>query len=644
MGYFCSVDGMRMKLFLQKILFTCCFLVLVSSTNAQVNISMSVSPAQIHKNEFTTLKISIENSNEVQQVTPPSFKDFIVLSGPNQESGMSSVNGNVKRYTSLSFILKPKRPGKFSINAATVKIGGKEFNTNPAVLTVSNTASSGNPGSNMPGNMFPGYNPMAPARPSEEFKDYIFRKGDNIADKVSRNMMMKLQVDKSSCFVGEPIVATYKLYTRLKSDSKLTENPSFNGFSVIDLTNQDTDDYTREKINGREFNVYIIRKAQLYPLQPGNIELETAELENNIQFIKDEYANSYGNDISAIFNDFSLATVPAEGIINQTVNLSSNRVSIEVKALPENNKPANFTGAVGNFSMDARLQKSNFPANETGKLQVAITGSGNLQMLTAPSLDWPAGIDAFEPETGETINKAMVPVYGKKVFEYGFSADKPGNYILPAVSFSFFDPATASYKTISTKPFPFTVSKPTETGLTGINALTSKEPVTGINRIFNNRWWIILFIGIAVIAGLAWWLKKEKKQAVVIQKNDESEAMLQKIVAMSAKNQENPLIKSETCLNRENCNEFYSLLNSELKTFLAQKFNTSETEINTANIAVIMDKNNISNDTILQLQQLLRKLEWILYTPFERNEKMETLYQEAQDMVQLINTYSFRHL
>lgn len=510
MGYFCGVDGIRMNLFLQKILLTSLLLLLMVYPYAQVNISMSVSPSQIHKNEFTTLKISIENSNEVQQVTPPSFKDFIVLSGPNQESGMSSVNGNVKKYTALSFILKPKRPGKFSINAATVKIGGKEYNTNPAVLIVSNT-SSGNPGSNMPGNMFPGYNPMAPARPSEEFKDYIFRKGDNIADKVSRNMMLKLQVDKSSCFVGEPIVATYKLYTRLKSDSKLTENPSFNGFSVIDLTNQDIDDYTREKINGREYNVYIIRKAQLYPLQPGNIELETAELENNIQFIKDEYASSYGNDISDIFNDFSLATIPADGIINQTVNLTSNRVSIEVKALPENNKPATFTGAVGNFSLDARLQKNNFPANETGKLQVAITGSGNLQMLTALSPDWPTGIDAFEPETGESINKAMVPVYGKKVFEYGFSADKPGNYILPAVSFSFFDPATATYKTISTKPFPLTVSNPTDAAETDIKSVTGKETVTGINRIFNNRWWIIVFIGIAVITGLAWWMKKEKK-------------------------------------------------------------------------------------------------------------------------------------
>jgi hypothetical protein len=86
MGYFCSVDGMRMKLFLQKILFTCCFLLLVY-TNAQVNISMSVSPAQIHKNEFTTLKISIENSNEVQQVTPPSFKDFIVLADLTRRAG-----------------------------------------------------------------------------------------------------------------------------------------------------------------------------------------------------------------------------------------------------------------------------------------------------------------------------------------------------------------------------------------------------------------------------------------------------------------------------------------------------------------------------------------------------------------------------
>jgi len=94
----------------------------------------------------------------------------------------------------------------------------------------------------------------------------------------------------------------------------------------------------------------------------------------------------------------------------------------------------------------------------------------------------------------------------------------------------------------------------------------------------------------------------------------------------------------------DNCTDFYSLLNTELKNYLSHKLRVDPSEINTKNIAAIMDKKNISNDTALQLQQLLQEIEWQLYTPFERNEKMNTLYQNAHDIIQQVNAHDIRHL
>ena len=637
-----------MNLFLRKILLAfCCSFVMICA-NGQGNVYMTIEPSQVNKDEYATLKIIIENAHDIQHVTPPSLKKFIVLSGPNQENGMRSVNGNVTtNYVALVFTVKPKVSGKINIDAATVKIGGRFYKTNTASLVVNNAASSYRSGSSLPGSLFQNLDPLAAARSSSPFNDYIFHKNDNIADKVNKNMQLKLEVDKTSCYVGEPIVAVYKLYTRLKSESQLTENPSFNGFSVIDLTGQDISGYTRERLNGREYNVYAIRKAQLYPLQSGSIDLEPAELENNIQFIKDEYLANRSNDLSDLFDDFSLATVPAEWIIHQTVNLKSKPVTIEVKALPETNKPASFTGAVGKFFLEAGLQKTNFPANEPGKLLLKISGSGNLQLLTAPVLTWPGGIDPFEPKVIEALNKTAVPVSGSKIFEYNFSANAPGEYSLPAIDFSYFDPVSASYKTITTKPFAFTVTKATGQMLMGNIPGSIKEPVTGINKIFNNRWWIIVFIGILVLAGLLIWVKKDKaaskinKEPVV---KDEEELKLDRIIETAAINQRNPLEKTTECLYRANCTGFYSLLNTELKSFLANKFSVAAIDINTRGIAAVMDRKNISNDTVLQLQELLKQIEWQVYTPFERNEKMNAMYQEAQDIIQLINTYDIRHL
>ena len=637
-----------MNLFLQKILLAlfCCPAMLY--TNAQVSISQEISPAQINKDQYATLKIIVQNSNAIQQITPPSFKNFIVLSGPNQETGMSSVNGAVTRFVALSFILKPRQTGNISIEAATINIAGKMYKTNSTKLVVKNTVSANSPANSMAANPFANYDPFAAERSSADFTDYVLRKGENVTEKVNKNMQLRLETDKTSCFVGEPIVATYKLFTRLKSESKLTQNPSFNGFSVIDLTRPDISDYTKQKLNGREYNVYTIRKAQLYPLQPGNIELEEAELENNIQFIKDDYVNKRNNDDYGLFDDFADAMIPPEGMVNQTVNLKSKPVTILVKPLPEANKPTSFTGAVGDFSIEAQLQKLSFPANESGKLVVKISGIGNMQLLTAPVFEWPAGIDPYDPETSENLDKLSVPVSGNKTFEYNFSVNAPGNYAIPAIRFSYFDPNTAAYKTVTSKDISFTVTKATGPVNLASAPVGNKEKTSGINKIFNNRWWIIEFIAVVMMIGLIIWVRKDKRSATKVieaeEVNNEVNAKLNTIIEASTINQQNPLLKTEECLYRDNCTGFYSLLNTELKNYLATRFSVETAQINTKNIAAIMDIKNISNETALQVQQLFQEIEWQLYTPFERNERMNELYHNAHDIIQQVNNHDITHL
>ncbi|CAN5730594.1 BatD family protein [soil metagenome] len=638
MGYFCDRDERVMNLFLRKILLSCfCSLVMIFA-KGQADISLSISPAQVDKDEYATLKIIITNATDVNRVTPPSLTKFTVLSGPKQEFGNIRMNGQQLSYVAIVYTVKPKTTGRIAIEPALVQIGRQSYKTNATALQVNNAVSTNSAGSLYPGSR---------ERPLSAFSDYIFRKGDNIADKVNKNMIMRLEVNKTSCYVGEPVIATYKLYTRLKSESKLSENPSFNGFSVIDLTSHDISAYTREKLNGREYNVYTIRKAQLYPLQSGSIALEPAVLENNIQFIKDEYLDKHRNNLTGLFDDFTEASVPAEGVINQSVSLTNKPVTIEVKALPELSKPASFAGAVGKFNMEAVLEKTIFPSNEPGKLLLRISGSGNLQLMTAPTLLWPAGIEPFDPKVAENLDKTMVPVNGNKTFEYSFSANTPGDYMLPAISFSYFDAGTASYKTIGTKPLPFTVTKATGPVVLANRPVNSKTAVTGINRIFNNRWWIIVFLAIVMLSGMLIWVRNERrvaeKHTIPVLLNEE-QLKLNSIIETSAINQQNPLEKTEACLFRDDCISFYSLLNVELKSYLSKKFAVEPININTGTVAAIMDKQNISNDTVLQLQQLLKQIEWQLYTPFERNDKMNAMYQEAQDILQMINTYSIRNL
>ena len=107
--------------------------------------------------------------------------------------------------------------------------------------------------------------------------------------------------------------------------------------------------------------------------------------------------------------------------------------------------------------------------------------------------------------------------------------------------------------------------------------------------------------------------------------------------------QQNPLQQTEDCLGRTDCASFYSLLNTELKTFLSGKFEMPVNAISSNTVMGVMDQRGISNDIILQLQALMREIEWQLYTPFERTEKMNELYRQAQSVIQTINLATFRH-
>ncbi|MEJ7626634.1 MAG: BatD family protein [Ferruginibacter sp.] len=627
-----------MNSFLPRSIF--CLLIFFNlAAYSQVRFTATLNPSVISADEYTTIRFVIENAATVENINPPSFKDFILINGPLQESGMTNINGVVTNYLAISFVIKTKSAGKFTIPSAQAKISGRNYKSNAVILTVIKNRNR----------YYKTPNPLALPNFADErmlnsFNDYIFKKGENVADKVNKNMHLRLEVDKKTCFVGEPIVASYKLYTRLKSESKLTQNPSFNGFSVVDLQPADVTASSVEKFNGRDYNVYTIRKAQLYPLQDGTISLESAELENKIQFIKESYARNNVNGFNAIFDDFANATVTPDAVIDQTVVLTSKPVSIVVKPLPENGKPAIFKGAVGKFEIESGLEKNTFPANSSGKLIVMISGSGNLQLITAPVVTWPGGIEAYEPKSSDILSMTSVPISGKKVFEYTFSVDSSGDYILPGLQFSYFDPSANVYRTISTKDLPFSVSPANPRPVIDSGSFSVNKENNQARKNTDPRKWFLFVIGFLVIAGLIIYIFKEKNKDISTNTLSEKEVTVTKeeMVQTSSYNQQNPLPLSEKCLHDPECIEFYSLLMSEIKNDLSSKFNVSPEEINKKTLAEKMDKLNISNETVLSLQQLLQEIEWQLYTPFERNEKMNSLYSRSNELLQLINTYHIR--
>ena len=626
-----------MKPVLQKIIF---LLLLFNGhfANAQVKFYASLTPAEIGKDEYTQLKLMVENANEVQQIVPPNLSNFIIVSGPNQESGMTAINGAVKKYIALSYVLKPKTTGSFTIMPAKAKADNVDYTSNAVKLKVTTQSTGNSAAANAFNSPFGNMDSFAEPVPRSTFNDFILRKGENPADKIKRNMFVRLEVDKKSAYVGEPVVATYKLYTRLKSESNMVKNPSFNGFSVLDMQQPNDMSYRTEKFEGREYNVYIIRKVQLYPLLTGILDLGVAEIENNVQFIKAEYLNQQQD----IFDDFANATIPPEGLDIQKVTLQSKPLSVLIKPLPDAGKQAGFKGAVGNFTVEAKVEKNNFTTDDDGKMAIIVSGEGNLQMINAPEIAWPQGIDAFESKATDDLFKGTVPVSGRKIFEFPFTVSKPGDYILPAVEFSYFDTRDAKYKTVSTRSIEITVNKGSGKPRTVIAGTDTKSKDNFLSRFFSNRLRVVSLVAMLIIIGLIVWLKrdtKKEKEGIAAMQSAEPIVDDEKPVEEILMTQQHPLETTEQSLQHNDAAMFYTRLNMELKTYLSKKLSLPLEELNRKNIAEKLDAKGISNETSVELQKLMDEIEWQLYTPFADTEKMKTMYEKANDLIQLMNTY-----
>lgn len=606
---------------------------------AQSSFNASIKPSHLTTDEYATLRFVFNGNADVNRFTAPSLVDFDVVSGPNQESSMSSINGKVTQYTALSYIIRPRKTGNFTIAPATVAVGNQIAKSNSVSFTV--TKGSGktvSPQASSPlSNFFSFDEPEPQPEKSVSLSDYILHKGENVAAKVDRNMALRLETNKTECYVGEPIIASYKFYTRLKSESNLSKNPSFNGFSVIDLMQPDATQSSVGTLNGKEYNVYTIRKAQLYPLQSGSIALESATIENDIQFLREDQVQN-NSVFDALRNGLPISP---DAMVTQHVSLSSKPIMINVKPLPEAGKPASFHDAVGRFNMAVSIPDTKFSTDGSGSLKIIITGAGNMHLITAPQIAWPQGIDGFDATLEDNLDKSTVPVSGSKTFTYTFTVSKAGNYTIPPVLFSYFDPSTASYKTLQSAAQQLYISQGTHPKKINFAAVDNKNNSGFTDFLMNN---VKRLIGtLAVICLILWFaLSKKNKKPILLQ---EEESIPEPILVSSSEmiaeenimNQKNPLEESEICLAKGDCNNFYRVLNAELRNFLGKKFKIAPAFIGKNNLEKMLDKCGIEMPAALELGKLLEEIEWNLYSPAAPGEELQSIYKRSVEIVQTIN-------
>ena len=582
---------------------------LLQPVYAQLRLTAVPGKTIVQRNETFQLQFVAEGVAQVDEFIPPSFRNFEVAGEPLQSSGWTWVNGSLTEYVSYTYQLKPRVTGKLPIASAVARMKGKAISSNPLIILVTETAAPTG----------------ASAGGDEQKPDYFLYPGENAKEKIEKNLFVKVVVDKQVCVVGEPVLASFKLYTRLESESKIIKRPSFNGFSVVDLAEPETGLFTREIYNGRLYNTYLIRQVQLFPLQSGELTIESVEVENRVRFIRplpEQLKKDTRKWMDAIVDQMKRAELAAENITEEELVIKTPPITIQVKELPEQGKPASFTGVVGKFLISASLEKSQLHAGENGLLSIRISGSGNRSLITAPAIQWPPGMEAYEPRSSEQKDPEEVPPAGTKLFEIPFTA-APGTYSIPPIEFSFFDPAANSYQEVRTSPLQVQVhASSVQQQQTGLAEQKQEKrevlPVMSKAAIA----FMVLFIVLAVI-GFAG-LKRRKKMPAAADLLPEKEH----IPAMAFLQQAGQrMLFTDT---REWC----SLLLNSVKDYFTHRLETEDNLLTSAAVAHLLQQRGELH--LAQLfQQLTTTCETIMYSPVAVESQKEMLLERAQELLQV---------
>ena len=535
---------------------------------AQVNFEATVSKNKLGLNE--RLRIDFVMNENGDNFTPPNFENFQIIGGPNQSIKTSYVNGEQNFSKTFSYFLKPLKKGKLIIYQATVTIDGQEYKSLPVEVNVTNSVKGANSNSD-----------------NEYFDD------DNIE--------LIASVSKSSPYINEPITIVYKLYYKSPinvSNASESEAPKYKDFFTqnIKIPQLKVD---RETYKGQIYNVVDWRKVVLYPQRDGNLEISPLSLNLVLDFPTNK-RDFFGN---IIYDQASKIITTGSKIIT-------------VRKLPDNGKPKNFSGAVGQFEFDIILNKNSLKASESFQAKVKVTGQGNLKLFDLPNLMVPASMELYEPERKENVKTNLSGMSGTIENIYTIVPKYQGKFPIQELEFSYFDPLEKTYKTVKSQKLNIDVFEgPTLSSNSNENIvlpvsesfkfIKKENNFTRINKEqFSNTSTFYILLSIPVLSLLSFiiFYSLPKRREL---NNYEKIKKVYKQIKINLNNAEKSI---------GNKDEFYDLVEKAIYNCLKARFSIETNKLNKESIKKQMILEGISIDKIKIILKLVESCERARYS------------------------------
>lgn len=583
----------------KSLLFLLGFVLCSIAASAQVQFDAKVSKKRLGINE--RLRVDFEMNQDGDNFRPPSFENFRVVGGPNQSISNSWINGKRSFSKTYSYFLSPQTRGNVTIGQATIEIEGETYKTLPIEVEVTSAVEVPKDGNNA---------------------DYV----------ASENVHLVAEVSNASPYLNEAITVTYKLYVShdvsITSQWREIDTPKYADFWSQNIDNQSNFKVQEGKYNGQDYRFVILRTTVLYPQKTGKLDIEPLTLDVPVD-VQGNRRDIFGRRLMQR--------------VNKTI--SAGKRTIDVKPLPLEGKPDGFNGAVGDFAFDVDTNKTTLNANESLQLDLKVSGKGNLKLFTIPSVKLPNTLEVYEPERNENVKTTVGGTQGSITDSYTIVPQFKGSYPINPISFSFFDPKTEKYRTITSKGFtievengPISAATPAvASGNANKQVVLSKDnfkyikleanlkPVSEAPFFKSALFWSLvggpfLLIPLFIIAGKK---RKERLSDVEGNKLRRANKLAKKYLSEAKRNTSDPVV-------------FYESLELALHNYLKAQLNLETSDMDKKLISKMLLERKVEAPTVENFLALLKSCEFARYASSSRASVQQD-YSKAVEVISNID-------
>lgn len=579
-----------------KIKFLIAFLfssVLFFQTNKAQNVYAQVSSKQVQAG--VPFEYAIVIGTNPNSYAPPNFGNLQIVGGPNQSSSTQWVNGQTSFQMTLSWQLVAPREGKYTISAATVFAGQQKFETQAITIEATKGA------------------------PQQQSNNAQNSGNSNMG---GSDLFIRTFASKTKCYLGEQITITQKVFCRLQiiGFQKFSQ-PTYDGFYSQAQESASKGQLAVENIDGVNYYTYELFRTVAIANKSGKINLTPVE--------GDVVIRKQGGKPRNVFEQFF-----GGGYEDVPVPAKSKALQIEVLELPENGKPDNFNGAVGNFSCKINVSRNEVKANDAFNLKMTISGNGNLKLINAPTLNLPESFESYEPKISESGNS--------KTFDYLIIPRNEGDYTLENLDFSYFSLDAKKYITIPGGEIKITVLPP-DANSAGAQVYTPqsqvKQTANDIRYIkkgnftlakneteFFNSFTHILLLLLPVIAlGVGLYIRRD-----YIKKNSDIVSVKHRKAAGIAKKQ---LMNAEKLMAQNKKDEFYTEILTALNNYIGNKLNIPVADLSRERVQKSLQSKKVEETITSKFIATLEISEYAKYAPGAVSGDLQQVYKDTVDLI-----------